>query len=225
MKIAVAVPVHDKPHSETMSSLLGLQALSLSRGRDVTMVRTGSSIVGNARNVAVHAAKQLGATHLLQIDSDMIFPPWLLEEYLRADVDIIGTPYRRRGPPWGMMGEMEPDQDLVGASKQCRPVKFKWLATGLMMVKMEVYDKMSEPYYRHPIEDGKVKGEDMEFCRQVKELGYDIHGLLHLPRVGHILTAVLWNDELNIMPVEMYDQKKLMEAKAQEAQDEERRES
>lgn len=223
MRIAVAVPVHDKPHSETMSSLFGLQALSLSRARDVTMVRVTSSIVGNARNVAVRAAKEIGADYLLQIDSDMVFPPWLLEEYLNADVDIIGCPYRRRGPPWGMMGELEPDQDLVAATKEQRPVRFKWLATGLMMVKMSVYEKMEPPYYHHPIHEDMVKGEDLQFCEAVKDLGYDIHGLIHLPRIGHIMTGVLWNDEPAMMPVEMYDALKLRQA--QEAQGEERRES
>lgn len=212
MRIALAVPCHSMIHADTHSAICGLHAISLRHGRDLVLATTSASIVGNARNAAVDFARSCQATHLLMIDSDMIFPPWLLEEYLRHDVDIIGTPYRRRGPPWGMMGEMEPDQDLAALAEGEAPVKFKWLATGLMMVKMSVFDKLTKPYFKHPVENGKLKGEDLQFCEDVKAVGYDINGLLHFPRIGHIIEGVLWNDELNIMPAYMYDQKKAKEA-------------
>lgn len=208
MRIAVALPCHGQIHKDTLLSFYALMSFS-AQFREVLPGICTSSIVGNARNMAVDFAQSVKATHLLMLDSDMVFPQIMLEEYLKHDVDVIAAPYRRRGPPWGMMGELEPDQDLHAAMKDGTPVRYKWLPTGLMLVKTSVFDRLEKPYFRHPVEDGKLKGEDLTFSAALTELGIPLHGLLHLPRVGHIIEGVLWNDELPIMPTEMYDLRKL----------------
>lgn len=208
--VAVAQLCHGQVHQDSSMSFASLLLHSALRGVRVSPGKASASIVGNARNAAVAGALAMGATHVLMIDSDMIYPSWLLEEYLRHDVEVIGCPYRRRGPPWGMMGEPVEGQDILALGVAKQPIKFKWLAGGLMMVKTEVFRKMEPPYFYHSPDPqtGWAQGEDLQFSQALTDLGIPIHGITYLDRVGHIIEAVLWNDVGPITPVELYDRMK-----------------
>lgn len=210
MHIAVAQLCHGQVHADSSMCFSSLLLHSQRAGIRVSPGKATASIVGNARNAAVAGAKAAGATHVLMIDSDMIYPQCLLEEYVKHDVPVMGCPYRRRGPPYGMMGVPEEGQDLAALAANQSPVRFTWLATGLMMIRLDVFDSMTQPFFYHPAdpESGYAGGEDLQFCAALREAEVPIHGLVHLERVGHIIEGVLWNDTANILPVELYDQLK-----------------
>ena len=210
-RVAVAQLCHGQVHADSSMCFSNLLLHSQLVGISVNPGKATASIVGNARNVAVSGAIAAGATHVLMIDSDMIYPANLLEEYLKHDVMVMGCPYRRCGPPYGMMGVPEDGEDLHALAAASAPVKFKWLATGLMMINLEVFKDMTSPYFYHSPdpESGFAEGEDLQFCRALNERNIPIHGLVHLERIGHIIEGVLWNDTGNILPVELYDRAKM----------------
>ena len=57
-----------------------------------------------ARNSMTKTALDNGADYLLWVDADMIFPPDALVRLLNRNVDIAGTEYRRRAPPYAPVG-------------------------------------------------------------------------------------------------------------------------
>ena len=53
------------------------------------------------------------------------------------------------------------------------PFKAKTVCNGIMLVKMEVFDKLEWPYWRSEYVVGQiVTGADIYFCRKAKAAGY-----------------------------------------------------
>ena len=72
-----------------------------------------------------------------------------------------------------MMGVPEEGQDLAALAANQSPVRFTWLATGLMMIRLDVFDSMTQPFFYHPAdpESGYAGGEDLQFCAALREAG------------------------------------------------------
>ena len=81
--VAICFPSGDMVHADFAMSLAGMCAES---GRiHTTLINTKSSIVAEARNRGVELAREFGATHLLFLDSDMVFPRATLQRLLARD--------------------------------------------------------------------------------------------------------------------------------------------
>jgi hypothetical protein len=131
------------------------------------------------------------ATHLLWIDSDMKVPSDGLVKLLDHDKDIVGTFYNKRVPPYETVGHLIDSKDIHKGGLRLADV----MPGGFVLVKREVYEALSPPWYRESYDkhlateidpDGTV-GEDVNFSRAVIKAGYDIWCDLDLSfTVGHV---------------------------------------
>jgi hypothetical protein len=126
--------------------------------------------VDNARNDIVKAFLESDCTHLLFIDADTIPPLDTITKLLAhnlpivsaitpiIEMDAVGNPYRKWNAVDMNDDHMKPNTGL----NECKGV-----GASCILIKREVFEKMTPPYYRFTYSDdtGKsvVVGEDIYF--------------------------------------------------------------
>lgn len=122
----------------------------------------------------VKEAKKLGATHLLFVDSDMVFPASTLKTLLSRDKDIIGVEYNKRQFPLQTVTAYMPDVE----KSETEPFKVGVAGTGVMLIKLDIFDnpKMDKNWFSfgRNAEGKNVIGEDGWFCNTARDAGYDV---------------------------------------------------
>lgn len=131
------------------------------------------------RDVCVRQAIEAGCTHLLFVDSDVMFNPDAIQKMIKHaenGIDIIGGRYNKKILPI----ESTVKEDI----KELSEVHF--VPTGFLLVDMEVYKKIGKPYFS--FEDG-AESEDMYFCEKAIKNGYKVMCDPTI-EIGHLGTVV-----------------------------------
>ena len=129
---------------------------------------------------------------LLMIDDDHVFAPDLLTRLLSHEKDIVAALCLRRDEPYGpfCFSEKNGDTYLPINLHDHSPnelVRVRAVGTGAMLVRRRVFEAIGDPYFT--ISDSS--GEDMRFCDEATELGFEIYCDLGT-RIGHLTTAAVW---------------------------------
>jgi hypothetical protein len=175
-KVLIGIPTTDfGAHIHWSISLAALTRatpfpLGMATGR-------GSNIPQN-RNHIVEVAKQNKVEFLLFIDNDLSFPQdaaiRLVAQAENNDLDILGCNYLVKTPPHrSMMALKSTDEGLTGLDEVLA------LPTGMMLVRMSVFEKLRAPYFLYaPMQDPRgfesVGTEDAYFCAIAREAGIKI---------------------------------------------------
>lgn len=137
----------------------------------------------SSRTWLVKETIKKGATHILFVDSDMFFPKDALTKLLAHNKDIIGATYNKRqfpleGTHQPLLEQPDPATGLI----RCLSV-----ATGLMLIKLSIFEKMPEPWFSFGRDaEGKlVLGEDVWLCRTAQDNGFEVWADPTI-KVGHI---------------------------------------
>ena len=158
-----------------MKACLDLQALSMRYGIETRFsFLFNESLITRARNYLVDEFIRSEFTHLLFIDSDILFDPNDVMALLALDKDIIGAPYPKKSINWrsvwngakrlindknfdeskfnpgeleGLTGEyvFNPVPGTKSFNVQ-EPLEVMEIGTGFMMVKRAVFNKFKEEY-------------------------------------------------------------------------------
>lgn len=180
--ITVGIPSYDHIKTETVISLLQLQATT---DLQLRFFLNQSLYIDYNRNQLVDVALQNGSSHLMFIDSDISFPPDGVARLLAHDKDIVGgyyntrrgnNPIRVKGPE----GLIAPDP-MPTSMFQCIV-----LPTGFMLIKLECLKRLSRPYFAVITHEKGTIGEDVFFCRQAAEAGIEVwvDPTIHLGHIG-----------------------------------------
>jgi len=158
----------DDMHAKTAFSLV--HAVNNKRDFDINFIMEMSCDIIGARCRLVHKARELKATHLLFVDYDMFFAPDTIQKLLDNDKDIVGAAYNFRSLPKKSTAFPLDEENAQGLYK-CHAI-----GTGLMLIKMEVFDKVSEPWFQfgRDASGNMVRGEDVHFCLEAQKVGYDV---------------------------------------------------
>ena len=194
MRLAVGVPCTDRVHTDFAFALAGI-TMRQTAFKQLALIKGQASIsAAKARNNLVYGAKSIGATHLLMLDSDMIFPLDTIDRLAAHNVPIVGCIYRRRNEPFELMGRVEgrevTEEPLEGL------VKMDLLPTGVMLVQMSVFDKIEKPWFKNDIRayngEMTIGGEDIIFCEEARKAGFGVWCDADLSNeVGHLCQATL----------------------------------
>lgn len=158
----VATPNMGEIKLSCVKSLLELQSLCLAKEIRPQFHMVRSSIVTTGRNMCVQAFLKSKCSHMLFIDSDIEFDATSILMMMKADKDIVLTPYPMKAVNWDKAREV--------AKKSGRPIEtcpyyycmeFKDKnniesrdglieivkgPAGCMLMKKEVFDKMIKSY-------------------------------------------------------------------------------
>lgn len=174
-KTMIAVPCMDQV------SALFAQSLATIRRPGETMVSfLIGSLITDARNSLAKQAISAGADYILWLDSDMTFPPNVLEKMLKhmeEGKDIVSGLYFRRRPPFTpvLFKHLEKGNNVAYDDYpketvfECDGVGF-----GCVMMKKEILLDvlLNCGTFFDQIDN---YGEDLSFCMRAKEQGYKIY--------------------------------------------------
>ncbi len=208
-KIAIGYPSPELIDYRFHSSLIEL-ITQTSQFVPLGLTNSVSSRIAVNRNTIVQNARLLGATDILWIDSDSVFPISSLIRLLVHDKDIVcATTCRRKGAsrePVALplnFAEVKPGDKLV---------RMKQIGFPFMLTKMAVFDKLDESglapdkcYFAEPPRDMMRKagwdlpgtdallGEDEYWCELVLKAGFDIWCDMELTmEIGHVGSDVFY---------------------------------
>lgn len=128
------------------------------------------------RDVIVRQALEAGCSHLLFVDSDMMFNHDAIKKLMEHGLDIVGARYNKRVNP--------PEPTVKQDIKELAEVPF--VPTGFLLIDMEVFKKIGKPYFS--FEDG-AESEDVYFCDKAIKNGFKVYCDPTI-EIGHLGTAV-----------------------------------
>lgn len=151
-----------------------------------------SGSIADARNSLVEQAQQDGCRYLLMLDTDQVYPTDTLPKLLSHEVDICGVRVHRRWMPFDpifLRGELGsyasvPEEEMYSGDL----IKVDATGTGCLLFKMEVFDKIPQPWFAFGTHKDKPVGEDIHFCTQARKSGVDIWIDTSI-EVGHLTTV------------------------------------
>lgn len=184
-KVAILIPSHDHWSGDFGMALATMVPTALQVAR-VGLINEKSSMITAARNnLTQQALDSFGADYMLWLDSDMTFPPDVLQRLLAHGKDIVGATYCRRVPPYNLLGKEKGDFAKSGL------VEMLTMPGGCMLIRADVYRKLKWPWYFETYNvvkgENKAHSEDYNFCGKAIKAGYRIWCDMLLTReIGHI---------------------------------------
>jgi hypothetical protein len=148
-------------------------------------------VTHEARNALAKIAVDRGFTHLMMIDSDHVFEKDIVHTLLLYKKDIVGVrAYRRSAPHYPCI--FVKDKTL----KETEAMTFvdacdmglmvaDAVGFGAILINVEVLKKMTYPYFYFT-----NTGEDFNFCREARELGFKIHVDTDI-EIGHVTSKII----------------------------------
>jgi hypothetical protein len=182
-KIAIGIPIYgDNVKTSFFTSYIQLQ-----KKYDYIELICRDQILDKARNKIVENAIKMKCTHLLFLDSDMTFPPTLIDDLLKHNKDIINGLCFLRKPPY--RPTLYYDIDDKGG--RCYKGELKGLIevdlTGFAcsLINLKIFKNIPKPWFEFKTIDGKEWSEDLIFCKKAKQSGIKIYVDCDI-KCGHI---------------------------------------
>ena len=177
-KVYVSIPTQDG----FIHHKLALRLVEWSHSHNITIHFTANlSPLDNARNTAVKHFLEGTEDYFLHIDSDIVPPSNALSELLKAKKDVIAPLCftMKRGDD-GVEFPL-PVAHRYDSEGKYRPYYGKGIEEtdvvtgGCHLVKREVFEKLTRPYYFTYHRNGLVEySEDFVFSQQCQKLGYKL---------------------------------------------------
>lgn len=186
LRIAVCVPGDDweAGFGHSVSNMMAEFAGAVYRGgsKEIQLFSVTGSILPDVRTRLVIEAIKWKATHLLFLDTDMVFCRDLLTDLLRHNVPVVGANYPRRVvpaiPTAYRLDEAGPLYTRPGDSGL---VEVSHVATGAVLIDMRVFDGIDMPWFQFdwlcddPTKPPRIQGEDVYFCKKVRAANIPVH--------------------------------------------------
>ena len=195
MKILVGVPEKNSIDAESALACSNL----IRYGHEIEYAHAdGRGVYGVAQARIRIAEKALegGYDRLLMVDSDVIVPLDALRHLLDPPVPVVlgSYPFKDNSGNVVLFKFEKVDGTDKYAADEVSDGRFdvKWGGLGCAMVDVNVFRKLGKPWFHWDERpNGKHTGEDVWFCRKLREAGYTIQADGRV-RCGHVGRFVYW---------------------------------
>ncbi len=184
-KIIIGVPVSDTDAMRALTCQSIGGAIIGAGGLVIDMILRRSCDIVSNRTWLVNEAIKNGGTHILFVDSDMIFPDDTIPRLLAHKKEIVGVKYAKREFPIKVLCEpMDKDSET-------EIFKVRYAGTGLMLIDLSIFtdekNKLGSPWFNfgRDSQGALAMGEDVWFCNTARDAGHDIWVDPTL-QIGHI---------------------------------------
>ena len=173
MKVCIGIATTGLIRIETLGSVLGIMPTIPG---EVLVTYQASCYVHVNRTNIVQKAMQERADYLLFVDSDMMFAVNSFGLLFSQQKDIIGANYNMRRLPLRSTVKMSRESTNEKPTKWSKePFKCYAVPTGLMLIKMSVFDRIAKPWFAYKwAEENMLVGEDVWFCEQAYQAGIEV---------------------------------------------------
>lgn len=175
-KTLIAVPCTDMVATGFCQSLAMLHRVG-----DCLVTMVPGSLIYDSRNKIASKAVELGCTHVMWFDSDMLFSPDTMEKLMAHDKEFVSGMYFKRVGTYEPVVYKEINHYEDGrAEAVCykdypkdKPFKVEAVGFGCVLLKTELLLDMGAAYMDWFTPYDRM-GEDISFCQRARKLGYDL---------------------------------------------------
>lgn len=194
--LLIAVPCTDYMHADFTRSLLKLSSWLHRNGiRHDVDIRTGT-LVYNARNSLACKAINDGFTHVMWLDSDMVFEENIVESLTFCGKDFVCGAFQSRRPPYGacVYSGMKPREPLERVKEFGKePFQVEGCGMACTLTAVSVLTAVQK-HFATTFQPTPEFGEDLAFCWRARQLGTEIW-CEPTARAGHIAHVPIWPGE------------------------------
>lgn len=169
-KICLGIPNIGTIKTLTFTSVVSLMWQSK---MEFVVIAQMSCYLHQNREIIAGRSLTDNCSHLLFVDSDMIFGGDALLRLMADGKDIICGFYNKRElPRVSTMKMADKDGNFIDMKTKIpgKPFKVAAAGTGFMLIKTDVFRKLDQPWFAF---EGNM-GEDVYFCRKATAAGYEI---------------------------------------------------
>lgn len=179
-KVAICIPCRDTLHSLFAYNLIQLVQYCNTVGIKTTVLMESGSLISRQRQRLAQRALEDSATHIMWLDSDMLFPSNVIESLMSHGKDIVACNYSTRSTPFkGVAYRKIGDWDswlgynFFGERLQV----VEGVGMGCMLVSAKVFASLDLPWFEiaYSSELDDHIGEDFYFCQKAAAAGYPVH--------------------------------------------------
>jgi hypothetical protein len=201
--IAIGIPSTDQWHARFGTCLAALCAyFGMHRLPGVTeqrlhiMNHRGSMLAQQRDNIVI-AARQQKCSHILFLDSDMLFPRNALHRLYSHQRDVVSTNCVIKKLPASPTASLLDGSKLYTDADSEGLVEVGRVGFAVALIKLDIFDKITRPYHHNEWipEVQHQCGEDVYLCEKLKKAGFKIYIDQELSHeVGHIGTFIFTHD-------------------------------
>ena len=189
-KVVIGVPVSDTDAMRALTAQAIGGCIIGAKGLVIDMILRRSCDIVSNRTWLVNEAIKNGGTHILFVDSDMIFPEDTIKRLLAHKKEIVGVKYKKREFPVKWLYES------LGEESESELFKVKHTGAGLLLIDLAIFTnpkfgidingkKTAWFSFGRDSEGSLVMGEDVWFSYVARDAGYDIWVDPSI-KIGHI---------------------------------------
>ena len=187
MRLLIAIPTNDYMHYEFVKSLT---ALIRNLDVDYDIALQGSTLVYVGRDKLASKAIKEGYTHMLCLDSDMVFTDELVEDLMLPGKPFVtGIAHSRRSPYVScLFKEIWPEpQRWEGCEYPFSPFKVGGCGFACVLIETRIVKDVWEHHGTAFFPEREL-GEDLAFCKRARDLGHEIWAepTVRLGHIGHV---------------------------------------
>lgn len=197
MKLLIAVPAFDQIPTKFVECLTALLQRLYRDGLSVDVKFLTGTLVYAARDkLAIHAITH-DYSHVLWLDSDMVFDDELLYDLQFAHKDFVSGIARSRRPPYCSC--LFSDLSAVKRIDDYPSDTFRVAGCGFacVLIKTDILKAVRERYNTCFLPTADL-GEDLAFCKRASDMGYAIWAEPGV-KIGHIGQIVIYPDDVHAL--------------------------
>lgn len=195
MKTLIAIPCMDEIDVGFVQSLMDLKTV----GETKTYFLSGS-LIYEARERLSAMAVDNGFDHVLWLDSDMMFKPTMMLDFVSSNVDMVTGIIPARRPPFiPCVYRKEGDKLIQMTEFDGHLTEIDGCGFGAVFMKTEILEKCFDKFKTcfMPVYGF---GEDLSFCLRARELGYKIYcdpriDFCHIGKT--VITKDMWRKDVS----------------------------
>lgn len=198
MKLLIGIPSYDYMHAEFVKCLSGLLIKLALDGVQFDVKIANGTLVYFARDKIACEAINNGYTHVLWLDSDMIFQPTVLDDLQDCGKDFVTGIAHSRRPPFlscvfKRMDDLNHLERYDADQYPAEPFEVAGCGFACVLISTEILRAVQMAHKTCFLPEMQW-GEDLTFCRRARALGYKIYAEPCV-KLGHIGHEVIWPED------------------------------
>lgn len=198
MRLMIAVPTTDYMHADFVKSLVALTGRLMKNGIAVDTRIHAGTLVYIARDKLAKAAVNEGFTHVLWLDSDMVFNDKVVDDLLFCQKEMVCGAFVSRRPPYGpcvytsiATGDIRKVESFGAQPFRVAGCGFACVLTEVELLKAVLLE------YSTCFTPTDYYGEDLAFCWRAGQIGREIW-CEPTVRPGHIAHVPVYAGQSNL---------------------------
>lgn len=197
IKLFVAIPCYDTAEAEFLKCFADL-LIQLQRGGYDFEVRVMSgTLVYLAREELATIAVKEGFTHVLWLDTDMVFEPDIFDRMLATGKKFVAAAYRSRHGRYVICATKDLTTCKLLEELPDKPFHADAVGFGIVLIETSVLRAVRHAH--GTCFDANIRlGEDFEFCRKALSCGQKAY-VDPTIQAGHIGRYAIWPDNIDLL--------------------------